>query len=399
MQNSPMHSMKCQPVPMTTNVEFSEYDRQMMMAALALAERGRYTCMPNPRVGCVIVKGDDIVGRGAHLHAGQPHAEVLALQEAGAASHNATVYVTLEPCDFHGRTGPCTQRLIAAGVSRVIYALDDANPKVSGQGRKALLAAGIVVDFGLLACEAQQLNRGFFSRMQTQRPFVHAKMAMSLDGRTAMASGESQWITGGLARSRVQEMRAQSCVMVTGIGTVLSDDPSLTVRSAELGVDIGRQPALVVIDSHLNIPLDSKVICESTSSGRALLIACAKDFDIERKKALVELGVEVQVFTGIVASPKRIDLSALLDFLGEREYNEVMLEAGAELLGSFIQQQLVDELSLFVAPKLLGASAKPLAQLHIEAMSDAQALDVIEVESVGDDWLFRCKLVPQALTH
>ena len=256
-----------------------------------------------------------------------------------------------------------------------------------------------MVDFGLLAFEAQELNRGFFSRMHTQRPFVHAKMAMSLDGRTAMASGESQWITGSPARSRVQEMRAQSCVMVTGIGTVLRDDPSLTVRSEELGVDIGRQPALVVIDSHLSIPLGSKVISESILNGRALLVACAKNCDIERKNSLVELGVEVREFSGIVASPERIDLSDLLDFLGQREYNELMLEAGAELLGGFIRQQLVDELSLFVAPKLLGASAKPLAQLHLDAMSDAQALDVIEVESVGDDWLFRCKLVPQNLTH
>ena len=369
-----------------------------MEQALIEARKGRFWAAPNPHVGCVIVANNEILGRGFTQPVGGAHAEVMALSSC-ASPRGATAYVTLEPCAHQGHTGPCVEALISAGVGRVVGALKDPNPSVSGKGYDRLKAAGIAVTQGVCAESAAAELAGFLLRMERGWGRVRLKLGCSLDGRTAMASGESQWITGSPARSRVQEMRAQSCVMVTGIGTVLRDDPSLTVRSEELGVDIGRQPALVVIDSHLSIPLGSKVISESILNGRALLVACAKNCDIERKNSLVELGVEVREFSGIVASPERIDLSDLLDFLGQREYNELMLEAGAELLGGFIRQQLVDELSLFVAPKLLGASAKPLAQLHLDAMSDAQALDVIEVESVGDDWLFRCKLVPQNLTY
>ena len=387
---------------MPTEAGTSERDQQFMQAALELAERGRFTTMPNPRVGCVIALHDTVVGRGAHMHAGQQHAEVIALVEAGASARGATAYVTLEPCSYHGRTGPCTDALIAAGVARVVYALDDPNPKVAGQGSAALLGAGIVVKAGLQAEAARVLNRGFFKRMQTATPFVQAKMAMSLDGRTAMADGDSQWITGPAARQQVQRLRAQSCAIITGIGTVLSDDPALTVRADELGEDqineTCRQPALVVVDSQLRTPLSAKIVREAAALGRRVLIACAGAADAERREALAAQGIEVREFAS-EASAAQVDLRALLAYLAGCEYNEVMLEAGAHLLGGFIAQHLLDELNVFVAPKMLGAAARPLAEIGIASMRDAENFKLCEVRQIGEDCLLRYSPAHDSPTH
>ncbi|NNL57596.1 MAG: bifunctional diaminohydroxyphosphoribosylaminopyrimidine deaminase/5-amino-6-(5-phosphoribosylamino)uracil reductase RibD [Pseudomonadales bacterium] len=375
---------------MAIDASFTQRDRQLMQAALELAERGRYTTMPNPRVGCIIAQGDHVHGRGAHLRAGQQHAEVLALAEAGDNARGATAYVTLEPCSFAGRTGPCTEALINAQVARVIYALEDPNPQVAGRGGDALRSAGIAVAAGLLEDQAQEINRGFFKRMRQALPFVLAKTAVSIDGRTALADGSSQWITGPAARQRVQEMRAQSCALVTGVGTVLQDNPSLTVRTQQLGEDIGRQPALVIVDSQLRTPPDAKVIGESLLSGREVLMACASSADAGRIAAFTGLGVEVQQFSHQAnASDDRVNLAGLLKALAQRQYNEVLLEAGAGLLGSFIAQGLVDELAVFVAPKLLGATAMPLAKLDIESMQDAVNFSLIEASPIGEDRLMR----------
>jgi len=394
--------MQLQPVTMSIEAGFTQRDRQFMQAALELAERGRYTTMPNPRVGCIIAQQDKVVGRGAHLRAGEQHAEVLALAEAGDNARGATAYVTLEPCSFSGRTGPCTEALINASVARVVYALEDPNPQLAGRGGDMLRSAGIVVAAGLLDAEAQEINRGFFKRMRQALPFVLAKTAVSIDGRTAMADGSSQWITGPAARQQVQQMRAQSCALVTGVGTVLEDNPSLTVRAQQLGQTIGRQPALVILDSSLRTPPGAKVIVESLQSGREVLIACNDSADTARIERMTGLGVEVQQFaraagsssvTGAKPGAAQIELPGVLKALALRQYNEVLLEAGAGLLGSFIRQGLVDELAVFVAPKLLGATARPLAALDIESISDAINFSLLEASPVGDDCLMRYRPV------
>ncbi|MGB5324499.1 MAG: bifunctional diaminohydroxyphosphoribosylaminopyrimidine deaminase/5-amino-6-(5-phosphoribosylamino)uracil reductase RibD [Pseudomonadales bacterium] len=363
-------------------------DHALMLEALALAERGRYTTMPNPRVGCVIAIGDEIIGRGWHQRAGSAHAEVLALQEAGTRARGATAYVTLEPCNTSGRTGPCTEQLIAAGIARVVAAVEDPNPEVSGKGLAALRAAGIETLAGICAAQAGALNRGFFKRMRSGRPFVHAKMASSIDGRTAMSSGESQWITGAAARAEVQKMRAQSCVMITGVDTVSIDDPRLTVRSEELGENIGRQPALVIVDSTLRTPPAAQVLSESRASGRRVIIACAAGADAQCAAQLRATGAELQEFS-TPASGRRVDLAALLAYLAASEFNEAMLEAGATLFGAFMAADLVDELSLFLAPRLFGQTARPLAALDIADIRDAKGLSIIDAYPVGEDFLLR----------
>lgn len=367
-------------------------DRALMFEALALAEGGRYTTMPNPRVGCVIAIGDEIIGRGWHQRAGSAHAEVLALQAAGARAQGATAYVTLEPCNTSGRTGPCTEQLVAAGIARVIAAVEDPNPKVSGKGLAALRAAGIDTLAGICAEQAEALNRGFFKRMRSGRPFVHAKMASSIDGRTAMSSGESQWITGAEARAEVQKMRAQSCVMITGVDTVCIDDPRMTVRCEELGEDIGRQPALVIVDSTLRTPPAAKVLAQGSASGRRVIVACAAGADAQRAARLRASGAEVREFS-TSASGQRVDLAGLLAYLAASEYNEAMLEAGATLFGAFLAAGLVDELSLFLAPRLFGQTARPLAALDIADIRDAKGLSIIDARPVGEDFLLR--LVPR----
>ncbi len=369
-------------------------DRAWMARALALAARGLYTTDPNPRVGCVLVRDGEVVGEGFHEVAGGPHAEAVALQAAGGRAAGATAYVTLEPCRHHGRTPPCTDALIAAGVRRVVAAMGDPDPRTAGAGFAQLRAAGIAVDTGLLIAEAEALNAGFVSRHRRGRPFVRCKLGMTLDGRTATASGESRWITSAAARRDVQRLRARSSAILTGIGTVLTDDPSLTVRVDELfaGGDAGgfddariRQPLRVVADSGLRIAASARVLSQAGPT----LIATA----VSGGRADLD-GVEV---CRIDADARgRVDPAALLAFLAGRQVNELLLEAGPTLCGAFIAAGLVDELVLYLAPKLLGDTARGLFTLPgLERLDQAVGLKIIDVRAVGDDWRITARPIRQ----
>ena len=348
-------------------------DLDCMNRALQLAELGMYTTTPNPRVGCVIVaENGDRVGDGYHLRAGQGHAEVNALAMAGLKARGATVYVTLEPCNHQGRTGPCSQALIDAGVAEVVYGMQDPNPLVAGQGLQRLRDAGITVRGPLLEEQAKALNPGFIKRMRTGRPYVRCKLAMSLDGRTAMASGESQWITGSHAREDVQKLRARSCSIITGAGTVLADNPALTVRSPALG-EHPRQPLRVVVDSQLRTPLDATILHDSTHTA----FACAQDVNQHSKAAAWPLRQH---------NTTQVDLRALIETLGNKQHNEVLIEAGPTLAGAFLQAGLVDEIVVYMAGKLMGSTGKPLFELPISQMSQNIALNIIQIQPVGADW-------------
>ena len=355
-------------------------DHQRYMArALELARRGMNTTDPNPRVGCVVVNDGRVVGEGWHARAGGPHAEIVALDAAGNDSRGATVYVTLEPCVHHGRTGPCTEKLIDAGVGTVVAAMRDPNPAVSGKGFEALRAAGIAVTEGLLYSEAAAINPGFISRMTTGRPYVRLKLAMSLDGRTALAGGQSRWITGEEARNEVQHLRARSSAILTGIGTVLADDPRLDVRldPGETGGG-ARQPLRVILDSHLRTPPTAKLF----SAGGPVLIATLNARG-EPAKALHRAGAEL---LEIPARAKRVSLEHLMAQLAERSVNEVHVECGATLAGALIDERLVDELVIYVAPTMFGSEAKPLASiLPASTMEDRLALRFEDVRRVGRD--------------
>ncbi|MBZ9567845.1 bifunctional diaminohydroxyphosphoribosylaminopyrimidine deaminase/5-amino-6-(5-phosphoribosylamino)uracil reductase RibD [Modicisalibacter tunisiensis] len=358
-----------------------------MARALELARRGLYTTDPNPRVGCVLVKQRRVVGEGWHVRAGEPHAEIHALQAAGEAARGATAYVTLEPCAHHGRTGPCAQALIEAGVKRVVVAMEDPNPEVAGRGLAMLREAGVAVETGLLEADARRLNPGFVSRMTHRRPFVRLKMAMSLDGRTAMASGESQWITGPAARTQVQRLRARSSAVMTGVESVIHDDSRLTVRADQLGLEAGaaarvaaRQPLRVIVDSRLRLPLAAACLREP---GRTLVATCAREPD--RRAALEAAGAEVLV---LPAREARVDLAALLRHLAAEEAcNEVLLETGATLAGAMLDAELIDEMQLFVAPTLLGGEARPLFALPgLARMAQQRPLQIDDIRAVGRDW-------------
>ena len=350
-------------------------DLEFMARAVMLARHGFYTTDPNPRVGCVVVREGAIVGEGWHERAGEAHAEINALRQAGNKARGATAYVTLEPCCHHGRTPPCTDALIEAGVSRVVVAMEDPNPLVAGQGMKVLSDAGISVDAGLLEQEAQALNPGFISRMRRQRPFVRTKLAVSLDGRTAMASGESKWITGEAARANVQRLRARSSAILTGSGTILADDPSLNVRDLQ----IGRQPLRVVVDGNLSTPETARLF---RLEGRTL-VATATD-DADQAEILVNAGAEVIC---LPSGPDRVDLPALMQHLAAQEVNEVLVEAGSMLNGSLLSAQLVDELVVYLAPHIMGSSAKGMFSIPgLEHMSDRVQLDIRDIRAVGDDW-------------
>ncbi|MDP0561206.1 MAG: bifunctional diaminohydroxyphosphoribosylaminopyrimidine deaminase/5-amino-6-(5-phosphoribosylamino)uracil reductase RibD [Candidatus Endonucleobacter sp. (ex Gigantidas childressi)] len=363
---------------------FSVDDHQWMAKAIRLAEVGGWTTMPNPKVGCVIVCNGEVVGAGWHEWAGEAHAEIHGLNQARERARGATVYVSLEPCSHYGRTPPCAESLIKAGVARVICAMKDPNPAVSGKGLLMLENAGIAVSCGLLAEEALSLNEGFVKRMKTGRPRVRVKLGMSVDGRTAMANGESRWITGSDARSDVQRLRAASCAIVSGVGSILADDASLTVREQELRLPNGglvskRQPLRVVVDSKLRTPALAKVI---TSNGRCLIVA-TEQADINKKQALLASGAEVLIQENNVG---QVRLKSLLEELGQRECNEVLVEAGATLAGSMLQEGLLDELIIYMAPVLMGSSAKPLFDLPFASIADKQALVITDVRSVGQDW-------------
>ena len=354
-------------------------DHIHMARALRLAERGLLTTAPNPRVGCVLVKEGRVVGEGWHERTGEPHAEVHALQEAGNLAAGATAYVTLEPCCHQGRTPPCTEALIAAGVTRVVAAMEDPNPRVAGEGLSTLRRAGIDTCSGVLAAEAEQLNAGFILRMRQGRPRVRCKLAMSVDGRTAMASGESQWITGEAARRDVHRLRARSSAIMTGIETVLADDPSLTARPGDGAEDEIRQPLRVVLDSRLRIPPDAKLL---QMPGKTLLVTGVTD--AEKKTRLTQKGIEVVT---LPLKDDRLDLPAVLQYLGTLEINEVHLEAGATLCGALLQAGLIDELVIYMAPHLMGNAARGLFALPgLERMNQRIQLSINDIRAVGDDW-------------
>lgn len=359
-------------------------DQAHMARALELARRGLFSTHPNPRVGCVIVAADGgIAGEGWHVRVGEPHAEVHALRQAGARARGATAYVTLEPCSHHGRTPPCAEALVEAGVARVVAAMQDPNPQVAGRGLARLRAAGIEVACGVLEAEARALNPGFIKRMERGLPHVRVKLAMSLDGRTAMASGESQWITGPQARSAVQRLRARSSAIITGADTVLCDNARLTVRPDELGVDAeqaalaaARPPLRVLIDGQLRVPLSAAFF----QAGPALVV-CSEDDG--RSAAFEAAGHRLLCLPG---ADGHVDLPLLLLELAAAGVNELLVEAGPRLAGAFARAGLVDEYRIFMAPQLLGSTARPLLDWPLERMSEAPQLTIREIRAVGRDW-------------
>jgi diaminohydroxyphosphoribosylaminopyrimidine deaminase/5-amino-6-(5-phosphoribosylamino)uracil reductase len=359
-------------------------DHAYMARALRLARKGLYTTHPNPRVGCVLVRDDVIVGEGFHRRAGEPHAERNALAMTGGRARGATAYVTLEPCSHHGRTPPCAGALREAGVQRVVAAMVDPNPLVAGQGLEILRRAGVEVESGLLEPEARALNAGFIKRMQQGRPLVRCKLAQSLDGRTAMASGESKWITGAAARRDVQRLRAHSDAIVTGIGTVLADDPSMNVR---LGVE-----ALPGVESEAYIPTPLRVVLdpvgEMPADARMLrlpgdtLIFCSAAVE-ERMDALRRAGVEVERLPG---DGRQVDLDAVFERLARRQINEVLLEAGPTLAGAALARGLIDELLIYTAPLIMGSGARGLFNLPaLERMEQRIELEISDLRMVGRD--------------
>lgn len=354
-------------------MSFSAVDHGMMARALQLAERGLWTTSPNPRVGCVIVRDGLIVGEGWHEKAGEPHAEVHALRAAGEQARGATAYVTLEPCSHYGRTPPCAEALIAAGVSRVVAAMRDPNPLVAGKGLAMLEAAGIETACGLLENEARELNIGFVSRMTRGLPWVRLKVAASLDGKTALNNGVSQWITGPEARRDGHAWRARACAILTGIGTVRDDDPSLTVRD----VVTTRQPLRVIVDSKLDTPPDAKIL-----QGGPVLIAAAVNLE-NRAKLLVEAGAEIVVLPN---RQGKVDLRDLLRHLAQRGINEVHAEAGFKLNGSLVREGLVDEFLIYLAPCLIGHDAAGLFNLPaLTSLDGKRRLQIQDLRQVGAD--------------
>lgn len=362
---------------------FSVDDSQYMARAIRLAKQGLYTSSPNPRVGCVIVKDGEVVGEGFHLRAGEPHAEVHAMRMAGEKAAGATAYVTLEPCSHYGRTPPCAEGLINAKVARVVAAMVDPNPQVSGRGMTMLQQAGIETDSGLLEEQARALNPGFIKRMEQGLPQVTVKSAISLDGRTAMQSGESQWITGPDARQQVQRLRARSCAIITGVGSILHDDSALTVREQELGLanseEIARrQPLRVVLDSQLRMPLTAKILQQP---GRTLVVYV--DGSADRAAALEAAGAELLKLSATETG--QVDLSALLQWLAKQQCNEVLVETGAKLAGAFVEAELADQLVVFMAMKLLGSQARPLFELPFSQMAEQIPLQLLDSRKVGAD--------------
>ena len=354
-------------------MSFSAVDHSMMARALRLAERAMWTTTPNPRVGCVLVRDSWIVGEGWHEKAGEPHAEVHALNAAGRRARGATAYVTLEPCSHHGRTPPCAEALIAAGISRVVVAMTDPNPLVAGKGLALLAAAGIETACGLLETEARELNIGFVARMTRGRPWLRLKAAASLDGKTALNNGLSQWITGPDARRDGQRWRARACAILTGIGTVRDDDPLLNVRDLETT----RQPLRVVVDSKLDTPLTARIL----QGGPSLIVGAVEN--AEKIELLRSTGAEVLIFPNAAG---KVELKDLLDELGRRGINEVHAEAGFKLNGSLLREGLVDELLLYLAPCLIGHDASGLFNLpELTSLDQKRQLKIRDLRQVGEN--------------
>jgi diaminohydroxyphosphoribosylaminopyrimidine deaminase/5-amino-6-(5-phosphoribosylamino)uracil reductase len=348
-------------------------DHEFMEQALELAGRGLYTTTPNPRVGCVIVKDGVLVGSGWHEKAGLPHAEVLALKEAGDRARGAALYVNLEPCSHHGRTPPCVDAIVASGIKRVVAAMQDPNPKVAGSGFAKLRTAGITVEHGLKEDEARELNIGFVSRMVRGRPWMRMKIAASLDGRTALANGKSQWITGEAARLDGHRWRARACAVLTGFGTVRDDDPQLNVR----GVDTPRQPLKIVVDSKFETSPSARLL----KQGKTLVVGAVND--AKRIASLREAGAEVVI---IPNERSKVELFKLMEELARRELNEIHVEAGTKLNGSLLQAGVVDELLVYLAPSVIGDPGRGMFHLpEITELSQASALKIREVERIGAD--------------
>ena len=364
--------------------DFTSDDLRHMAQALKLARRGLYTTDPNPRVGCRIVRDGRVVGEGWHERAGEPHAEAHALKAAGELARGATAYVSLEPCCHAGRTPPCTQALIKAGIARVVAAMRDPNPRVAGQGIAEMEKAGIHVDVGLLQAEAERLNPGFIRRMTQGRPHVRVKLAVSLDGRTGLRSGESKWITGEAARADVQRWRARSSAILTGVGTVLADDPSLTVRD----FDIGRQPLRVILDGNLSMRAEAKLL---HLPGKTLVVTAIDDD--ENAEPLLVAGAEVLVLPD---GPGKVGLQGLMQDLAGREVNEVLVEAGATVCGALLDAGLVDELVIYLAPHLLGSGARGMFNIpELAVMQDRVELEIDDVRAVGKDWRVIARVKPR----
>ncbi len=354
----------------------SPQDVFFMAKALQLAQRGRYTCSPNPRVGCVLVKDGVVIGEGWHVRAGGDHAEIAALKSLHSENlaQGATAYVTLEPCSHYGKTPPCADALVKAGISRVVAAMPDPNPLVAGQGLAKLQAAGIEVSVNVLADDARTLNRGFVKRMTENRPFVRSKLAMSLDGRTAMASGESQWITSPQARADVHRLRAESSALLTGVNTVLADNPSLTAR---VSFPVA-QPLRVILDSQLQTPPTAQM---AALPGRSLILTCSENAD--KQQRLQQAGFEVY---SLPDASGRLNLPEVMRFLAGQQVNDVLLEAGAVLNGALLAAKLIDELVVYMAPSLMGHQGRGLFYLpEMLAMADKQVLAWQDVRQVGAD--------------
>jgi len=355
-------------------------DVETMQLAIRLAKKGLYTTPPNPAVGCVIVKDGKIIGEGWHQRAGEAHAEINALAQVGNSAKGATVFVTLEPCSHTGKTPPCADALIKAGVKKVIVAMTDPNPLVAGNGLKKLNDAGIETESGLLETQARELNPGFIKRMESGRPFVRVKMAMSLDGRTAMASGESQWISGDASRNDVQRLRAESSAILTGIETVLADDPSMNVRltAEQLGIETDspqvRQPKRVVLDSQFRMPLQAKIF---SVDGQCIVYTTVNVDNKDSYPFIIET---------CDSQDGRIDLYLLMEDLADKEVNLLHVEAGSVLCGALLKNDLVDEIIVYMAPHIMGDNAKGLFSLPgLEKMKDRISLNIKDVRSIGND--------------
>jgi diaminohydroxyphosphoribosylaminopyrimidine deaminase/5-amino-6-(5-phosphoribosylamino)uracil reductase len=362
-------------------MNFSAFDQECMAMALQLARKGLKTTHPNPRVGCVISNNGEIVGKGWHQRTGEAHAEINALHDAADKAEGATAYVTLEPCSHSGRTPPCVDALISAAVTRVVFAIKDPNPDVDGSGYRRLKKAGIEVQSGLMAKEAEQLNAGFLKRMRQGKPWVRIKLAQSIDGRIALANGSSQWITGSAARADVQNWRAQSDVILTGIGTILADDPSLNVRNQ----NNNRQPTRAVVDSHWRTPTDARLL----GLPGKVFIAGLEGIDVP--KALENSAADCVLSQSLDG---RVDVKALWSELGKRGFNEVQVEAGANLCGTLLQHRLVDEILIYQAPVILGGDAiSPFAAPRLDNMKDRVHLEWIDSRRVGNDQRIRLKPV------
>jgi diaminohydroxyphosphoribosylaminopyrimidine deaminase/5-amino-6-(5-phosphoribosylamino)uracil reductase len=362
---------------------FDAADHAFMTRALALAAQGLATAHPNPRVGCVLVRDGRVLAEGWHQHAGGPHAEAAALASLRAPATGATAYVTLEPCNHHGRTPPCSEALIKAGVVRVVYAVGDPNPLVNGGGARRLREAGVQVESGLLEAAAIELNAGFIKRMSQGLPLVRVKLAMSLDGRTALSDGRSKWISGEPARQDVQHWRARSSAILTGIGTVLADDPNLSVRPVGAAV---RQPLRVILDSNLRTPLEARVFADTVERGVWIFTASG---DHQRIMALEARGARVEQ----IGDAAPLDLAQVLRVLGKSGINEVLVEAGATLAGALVQQQCIDELLLYVAPLVLGDRARGLLRLPEPlSLEQARRFEVFETMMLGQDQRIRLRV-------